>query len=175
MYGSVVSSLTTFVAYRFDLMQSLSSHHIKLFQCFAGYYEVLYLAIPICFMAYAYASRFSAASIGESFARNIGLDFEKIVLLGVILVAIGSSAVVMIVGVIPFLGLIVPNIVALFMGDNMKRILPWTAYWGVIMVLVCDILGRLIIFPYEIPISLIISIFGGGVFIYLVLRDRAHG
>ena len=60
------------------------------------------------------------------------------------------------------------------MGDNMKKILPWTAYWGVILVLSSDILGRLIIFPYEMPISMIISIFGGAVFIFLVLRDRSN-
>ena len=176
MYGSVVSALTTFIAYRFDLLQSLSAWTTSNFaSVLQGSYEVLYLAIPVCVLAYLYASQFSAASIGESFARNIGLDFNKIVLIGVVLVAISSSAVVMIVGVIPFLGLIVPNIVSLFMGDNMKRILPWTAYWGTIMVLACDILGRVLIFPYEIPISLIISIFGGSVFIYLVLRDKANG
>ena len=80
----------------------------------------------------------------------------------------------MIVGVIPFLGLIVPNIVSLMMGDNMKKILPWTAYWGVILVLACDLLARVIIFPYEIPISMVISIFGGLIFIYLIMRDKSN-
>ncbi|KEI72465.1 ABC transporter permease [Endozoicomonas elysicola] len=175
MYGNVVSALTTFFAYRFDLTQSMSSWTTANFaSVLQGSYEVLYLAIPVCVLAYLYASQFSAASIGESFARNIGLDFEKIVLIGVALVAVSSASVVMIVGVIPFLGLIVPNMVSLFMGDNMKKILPWTAYWGTVLVLVCDILGRLVIFPYEMPVSLIISIFGGGVFIYLVLRDKAN-
>ncbi len=176
MYGNVVSALTTFVAYRYDLVQSMSSWTTANFaSVLQGSYEVLYLAVPVCILAYLYASQFSAASIGESFARNIGLDFNKIVLIGVVLVSVSSAAVVMIVGVIPFLGLIVPNLVSLFMGDNIKRMLPWTAYWGVILVLVCDIVGRLVIFPYEMPISLIISILGGCVFIYLILRERANG
>lgn len=175
MYGNVISALTTFIAYKFDLVQTMSSWTTANFaSVLQGNYEILYLAIPACLLAYFFAQQFSAASVGESFAKNIGLNYQKIVFIGVMLVAVSSSAVVMIVGVIPFLGLIVPNVVSLFMGDNMKRILPWTAYWGVVLVLACDILGRVIIFPYEMPISMIISIFGGALFIYLVLRDRAN-
>lgn len=176
MYGNVVSALTTFVAYKYDLVQTMSSWTIANFaSVLQGNYEILYLAIPACVLAYYYASQFSAASVGESFAKNIGLDYQKIVLIGVILIALATSTVVMIVGVIPFLGLIIPNIVALFMGDNMKKILPWTAYWGIVLVLACDILSRLIIFPHEMPIAMIISVFGGVLFIYLVLRDKVNG
>ncbi|PSW22018.1 siderophore ABC transporter permease [Photobacterium sanctipauli] len=175
MYGNVISAMTTFIAYRYDLVQTMSAWTVANFaSVLQGNYEFLYLALPACMVAYYYASQFSAASVGESFAKNIGLDFQKIVFIGVLIVAILSSTVVMIVGVIPFLGLIVPNLVAIFMGDNMRRNLPWTAYWGVVMVLGCDILGRLIIFPYEMPISMIISIFGGAVFIALVLKDKSN-
>lgn len=175
MYGNVVSSMTTFIAYKYDLVQTLGSWTVANFaSVLRGNYEFLYLALPVSVLAYAYANRFSAASVGESFAKNIGLNYQRIVLAGVILVAVLSSSVVMIVGMIPFLGLIVPNLVSLFIGDNMRRNLPWTAYAGVILVLTCDILGRLIIFPYEIPISMIISILGGSIFIYLVLRDKSN-
>ncbi|MGY3572311.1 ABC transporter permease [Vibrio paucivorans] len=175
MYGNVVSSMTTFIAYKYDLVQTLGSWTVANFaSVLRGNYEFLYLAVPVSLLAYAYANRFSAASVGESFAKNIGLNYQRIVLIGVVLVAVLSSLVVMIVGMIPFLGLIVPNLVSLAIGDNMRRNLPWTAYSGVILVLSCDIIGRLIIFPYEIPISMIISILGGSIFIYLVLRDKAN-
>lgn len=175
MYGNVVSSLTTFIAYKYDLVQTMSAWTMANFaSVLQGSYEILYLAVPACVLAYYFASQFSAASIGESFAKNIGLNYQKIVFIGVSLVAICASSVVMIVGVIPFLGLIVPNIVSLMMGDNMKKILPWTAYWGVILVLACDLLARVIIFPYEIPISMVISIFGGLIFIYLIMRDKSN-
>ena len=176
MYGNVVSALTTFIAYKYDIVQTMSAWSVANFaSVLEGNYEILYLAIPASVIAYIYAAQFSAASVGESFAKNIGLNYQKVVIVGVMLIAISTASVVMIVGVIPFLGLIVPNIVSLFLGDNMKKILPWTAYWGVILVLSCDILGRLIIFPYEIPISMIISVLGGLVFIYLVLRDKSNG
>ncbi|ODQ01480.1 MULTISPECIES: ABC transporter permease [Salinivibrio] len=175
MYGNVVSSLTQFLAYKYDLIQTLQAWTVANFSSvLSGNYEILFVAVPVCAIAYAYASQFSAASIGESFAKNIGLDYQKVVLFGVMVVALLSSAVVMIVGVIPFLGLIVPNVVSLFMGDNIKRNLPWTAFWGVVLVLSCDILGRVLIFPYEVPIAMIISILGGAVFIYLVMRDKAN-
>lgn len=175
MYGNVISALTTFIAYRYDLVQTLNAWAVANFSTvLRGNFEFLYLAIPASIIAYLYASRFSAASIGESFAKNIGVNYQRIVLVGIMLVAVLSSSVVMIVGVIPFLGLIVPNVVALFIGDNMRRNLPWTAYWGVFLVLSCDILGRIIIFPYEIPISMIISIFGGTAFIYLILKDKSN-
>jgi len=175
MYGNVISSMTTFIAYKYDLVQTLGSWTVANFaSVLRGNYEFLYIALPVSLLAYVYANRFSAASVGESFAKNIGLNYQRIVLIGVILVAVLSSSVVMIVGMIPFLGLIVPNIVSLFIGDNMRRNLPWTAYVGVVMVLACDILGRIIIFPYEMPISMIISILGGAVFIYLIMRDKSN-
>ncbi|KLV09841.1 MULTISPECIES: ABC transporter permease [Photobacterium] len=175
MYGNVVSALTQFMAYKYDLIQTMKSWTVANFSSvLQGNYELLYLAIPATVLAYRFASKFSAASIGESFAKNIGLDYQKIVLIGVVIVAVLSSSVVMIVGVIPFLGLVVPNVVSMFVGDNMKRNLPWTAFWGVILVLSCDILGRVIIFPFEVPIAMIISILGGTTFIYLVLRDKAR-
>lgn len=175
MYGNLISAFSTFIAYKYDLVQAMSSWTTANFaSVLQGSYEMLFLALPSCLIAYYFAHLFSAASMGERFAKNIGLDYQRIIFIGVMLVAISTASVVMIVGVIPFLGLIVPNVVSLFMGDNMRKILPWTAYWGVILVLFCDILGRVIIFPYEVPISMIISIFGGGVFIYLILRDKKY-
>lgn len=175
MYGNVVSSVTTFIAYKHDLVQTLGSWTVANFaSVLRGNYEFLYIALPASIMAYGYANRFSAASVGEHFSKNIGLNYQRIVLIGVVVVAVLSASVVMIVGMIPFLGLIVPNVVSLFRGDNMRRNLPWTAFTGATLVLTCDILGRLIIFPYEVPISMIISVLGGAVFIYLIMRDKAN-
>lgn len=175
MYGNLVSSMTTFIAYKYDLVQTLGSWTVANFaSVLKGNYEFLYLALPVSILAYLYAHKFSAASVGESFAKNIGINYQKVVLIGVVLVAILSSSVVMIVGMLPFLGLIVPNLVSLFIGDNMRRNLPWVAFTGVILVLICDILGRIIVFPYEVPISIIISIFGGAVFIHLILKDKSN-
>lgn len=176
MYGNVISAISTFIAYKYDLVQTMATWTLANFaSVLQGNYEMLFLAIPACFIAYYFARQFNAISVGKHFATNLGLNYQGLVTLGVILVAAIAAIAVMTVGVIPFIGLIVPNVVALIMGDNLQRILPWTAYWGVVLVLLCDVIGRIIIFPYEIPIAMIISIIGGALFIYLILRDKRHG
>ncbi|CAH0533266.1 Petrobactin import system permease protein YclN [Vibrio stylophorae] len=176
MYGNVVGALTTFFAYEYDLMQTLAAWKVANFaSVLQGNYELLFIALPVAVVAYLFAFQLNAASMGESFAKNIGLHYSQILLIGVTLVAILSASVVMIVGVIPFLGLIVPNLVSLLSGDNLRKNLPWTAYWGALLVLMCDLLGRILIFPYEVPIAMVMSVFGGAIFISLILKERRHG
>ena len=73
---------------------------------------------------------------------------------------------------IPFLGLVVPNVVSLMIGDNMRRAVPWVALLGAGFVLACDILGRIIRAPYEIPIGTVVGVIGAGLFLWLLLRKR---
>ncbi len=175
IFGNVVSSAATFIAYKFDLVQSLSTWSIANFSTvLQGNYELLYIAVPIAAFSYWYATRLSAAGMGKDFATNIGLNYQQVVIVGVMLVSITSASIVMIVGELPFLGLIIPNIVAAYMGDNIRRNIPYTALSGAILVLVCDVLGRLIIFPYEVPISMIISMLGGVTFLFLILRGKRN-
>ncbi|MGH8813793.1 MAG: iron chelate uptake ABC transporter family permease subunit, partial [Advenella sp.] len=77
-------------------------------------------------------------------------------------------------GSVPFLGLLVPNVVSLIFGDNMRRSLPWVAFLGALFVLACDIVGRLIIYPHEIPIGTVVGVVGSGLFLYLLLNRRSR-
>src|SRR5699024_5231858 len=79
------------------------------------------------------------------------------------------------VGMIPFLGLIIPNIVTIYQGDHLQKSLIHTALLGAVFVLASDVIGRIIIYPYEIPISLTVGVFGTGIFIYLLLRRKKDG
>ncbi|MNP54121.1 Iron-uptake system permease protein FeuB [compost metagenome] len=112
--------------------------------------------------------------MGEDFAKNLGLNYKQVVNIGLIIVAAVSSVVILTVGMIPFLGLIVPNIVAIYQGDHLKKSLPSTALLGAIFLLFCDILGRLIIYPYEIPIGMTVGVIGSAIFIYLLMRRKAY-
>ncbi|QJC50199.1 ABC transporter permease [Paenibacillus albicereus] len=175
MFGGVLASLTTFFAYRYDLIQSIGSWMQGSFTgVMQGRYELLYISVPATLLAYAFASRFTIAGMGEDFALNLGLSYRKIVNLGLVLVALISSSIILTVGVIPFLGLIVPNLVSIFRGDNLKKNLPVTAVFGAVFVLACDILGRVLIHPYELPISLIVGVLGSVIFLYLLLRRDAY-
>jgi iron complex transport system permease protein len=125
-------------------------------------------------MAYVYADRFTVAGMGKDFTTNLGLNYQGVMTLGLVIVALVSAVVLVSVGGIPFLGLIVPNVVSLMVGDNMRRTVPWVAVMGAGFVLACDIVGRLIRAPYEIPISVVVGVIGSMVFLYLLLRTRRH-
>ncbi len=175
MFGNIIGSITTFFAYRHDLIQSITAWLQGDFSMImSGRYELLYLSVPILFIAYFFANKFTIAGMGEEFAINLGLNHKQVVNIGLIIVALVTAVVVLTVGVIPFLGLIIPNIVSIYQGDNLKKNLPHTALLGAVFVLFCDILGRVVIYPYEIPIGLTVGVIGSGVFIYLLLRRRQY-
>ncbi|CDQ20939.1 iron complex transport system permease protein [Halobacillus karajensis] len=175
MLGNVISSITTFLAYRYDLIQSMSSWLQGDFSMILkGDYELLYISVPLVVLAYVFAHRFTIAGMGEDFSKNLGLNHKQVVYIGLFIVALMTAVVVLTVGAIPFLGLIVPNIVSIYRGDNLRNSLGHTALLGALFVLFCDILGRVIIYPYEIPIGLTVGVIGSGLFIYLLLRRKAY-
>ncbi|EFM60621.1 ferric anguibactin transport system permease protein FATD [Brucella sp. BO2] len=171
MLGGVINAITTFIAYRFDLLQSLNSWTTGDFSgVLRGRYELLWIAFALTVVAYVAADRFTVAGLGEDFTTNLGLNYRRVVTLGLVIVSMVSASVVVTVGMIPFLGLIVPNVVSMFIGDNMRRAVPWVALLGAGLVLACDIVGRLIRFPYEIPIGTMMGVVGSAIFLYLLLR-----
>ncbi|RKQ33181.1 ABC transporter permease [Oceanobacillus halophilus] len=176
MFGNIVSSISTFFAYRNDLIQNMSSWMQGDFSMImSGNYEIMYVSIPVLVIAYIYANKFTIAGMGEDFSKNLGLNYRSVVNLGLIISALVTASVVLSVGVIPFLGLIIPNIVTIYQGDHLKNTLIHTALLGAVFVLFCDIIGRVIIYPYEIPISLTIGVIGSGIFIYMLLRRKKYG
>ncbi|HLS67294.1 MAG TPA: ABC transporter permease [Pseudogracilibacillus sp.] len=176
MFGSIVDSLGTFFAYKNDLIQNMTSWLQGDFSMImSGNYEILYIAIPTLIIAYLFANRFTIAGMGEDFAKNLGLNYRQVVNIGLMISALVTASVVLTVGVIPFLGLIIPNIVTIYQGDHLKNNLLHTALLGALFVLLCDIIGRVIIYPYEIPINLTVGVIGSAIFIYLLLRRRRYG
>ena len=175
MFGNILSSITTFFAYKADIIQNITAWLQGDFSLIMkGRYELLYISVPVLILAYIYANRFTVAGMGEDFAKNLGLSYKFVVNLGLVLVALVSTTVVLTVGVIPFLGLIIPNIISLFRGDNLAKTLPHTALLGMSFLLFCDILGRVLIFPYEIPISMTVGVIGSAIFLIMLFRGRAY-
>lgn len=176
MFGNIISSITMFFAYRNDIIQNVNSWLIGDFSSvIRGRYELIYISIPLIILAYFYANRFIVAGLGEDMAKNLGLNYKATMNLGFAIVSMITSVVLLTVGAIPFLGLIIPNIVSIIWGDNLKKTLPYTAICGSIFLLICDIVGRIIIYPFEVPISLTVAIIGGTIFIYLLFRRELRG
>lgn len=173
MLGAVVGAITTFLAGTFDLLQSMSAWRSGGFSGIVrGFYEPLWAVVVIAVLVYLLAHRFTVAGLGKDLATTVGLNYDATVLLGVAMVAVCTGVTSVVVGFIPFLGLIVPNIVSMALGDDVRRNLPWVAVLGVGLLLACDLLGRTVVAPMEIPASVILGAVGAAVFVLLVLRQR---
>lgn len=173
MLGGVIGAVTTFFAYRYELMASLLAWEVGDFSgVLRGRYELLWFGLAGTVLAYISADRLTVAGMGEDFTTNLGLNYKTVMMLGLVIVSLVSAVVLVTVGAIPFLGLIVPNVVSLLIGDNMRRTVPWVALGGAGFVLICDIIGRVIRFPYEIPISVVVGVIGSFIFLYMLLRVK---
>jgi iron complex transport system permease protein len=173
MLGGIISAITTFFAYRFDLLQSLNAWMTGDFSgVLRGRYELLWIAFVLTILAYFAADRLTLAGMGRDFTTNLGLRYRSVVSFGLIIVSMVTAAIVVTVGMLPFLGLIVPNVVSMMVGNNMRRSLPWVAVLGAGLVLACDILGRVVYYPYEVPIGTIMGIVGSALFLFLLLKGR---
>ncbi len=173
MLGGVIAAVTTFFAYRYDLLQTLSNWMIGDFSgVLRGRYELLWIVALLMLVGLLAADRFTVAGMGEDFTTNLGLNYARTMRLGLVIVSLISAVVVTTVGAVPFLGLVVPNIVSLLFGDNLRRAVPWTALFGAGFVLVCDVIGRTIRYPYEVPVGMVMAVVGAILFLVLILRKR---
>jgi len=171
MYAGVLGAIITFIAYKYDLLQSIWVWIQGDFSMvLRGRYELLWLAAGLSFIAYFSADKLTLAGLGKQVSINLGLNYSVVFVWGLIIVSLITGVTVVNSGVIPFLGLVVPNIVSLLVGDNLRRSLPLIAMSGALLVLFCDILARTINFPYEIPIATVMGIIGSFIFLFLLLR-----
>lgn len=171
MFGAVLGAIGTFLAYQRDLLQFVDIWTTGTGSALMeGTYEPIYLVLAVGVVGYLFADRFTVVGMGEDFATNLGVSYRTVMNVGLVVVSMMAAVVVVVVGAIPFLGLIVPNVVSMFLGDNVRRVLPVTAVAGATFVLACDILGRLVRYPFEVPLSLIAGAIGALVFIWLILR-----
>lgn len=175
MLAGIIGAVTTFIAYRFNMLPSVLAWSMGDFSgVLRGRYELLWLGL-ICTLVAAFAAdRFTVAGMGREFTTNLGMNYQHVMVIGLGIVSVIASVCLVSVGAIPFLGLVVPNIVSLMIGDNMRRAVPWVAVGGALFVLAGDILGRLVRYPYEVPISVVVGVFGSAIFIFLLLRRRPN-
>lgn len=176
MFGYVVTGVTDFLAYGFDMNQALTTWLTGHFSLVTrGHYELVFLSVPMIVAAFVFADRFNIVGLGRDVATNLGVSYSLVLFSGLTIAAVITAAVVVTVGSISYIGLIVPNIVSMLKGDRLKGTLVDTALFGALFVLVCDLVARLAIFPFELPIELVIGIVGSAVFIALIIYKLNHG
>lgn len=176
MLGAVVGAVSTFIALSTNLLQSMAAWFTGSFtSVLRGQYEPLWIVLLVVIAVFITADRFTIAGLGRDVATNVGVDYSRVVLIGTVLIALAAGVVTVVVGNLPFLGLIVPNVVSLIRGDDLRSNLPWVALGGIALVTACDILARVVNAPFEVPVSLILAMIGAVVFITLLLRQRRRG
>ncbi len=166
MFGGIISAITTFFAYALNYIQNIQGWlQGSMANVMQGNYELLYISLPLFILAYFLAHKITIVGMGDDIALNLGISYNGILFLGLMIVS---------VGIIPFLGLIIPNLVALYLGDNLRKNLIYIALCGALFLLVCDIISRLVIFPFEMPLSITTGVLGSLIFIFLLLKRKVY-
>lgn len=173
IYSGIVGACMIFIAYENDMLQFISIWMTGEFSSvIQGQYEILWVSLIGLVAIYFLADQLTIINISENANLNFGVKAKYITNITLILIAFTSSCVVVSVGMIAFLGLVTPNIVRIFIGDNLRKSLPWCAWLGSVLLLVSDILGRIIFHPFEVPISLIFGIIGSSLFIAILWKHN---
>ena len=176
MFGNVIGGMTSYLAYKYDMTQALSSWLVGHFSLvIRGRYELVYLTLPLVLLAFLFANHFNIVGMGKNFSKNLGVNYNVVLFLGLSIAAMITASIVVVVGSVSYIGLIVPNLVAMFKGDRIRGTLLDTALFGALFVLVCDMIGRTVITPYELPIELIIGVIGSVIFVGMLSYRLNHG
>ena len=176
MFGNVIGGITNYLAYKYEMTQALSSWLVGHFSLvLKGRYEIAWMTVPLVVLAFLFANHFNIVGLGKDFSKNLGVPYNLVLFSGLTIAAMITASIVVVVGSISYIGLIVPNVVAMYKGDKIRGTLVDTALFGAIFVLVCDMIGRIVIAPYELPIELIVGILGSLIFIALLFYRLKHG
>ena len=176
MLSSVINGVTGFLAFAFGMNQALSTWSVGHFSLIIrGRYEIVFLVLPLIIAAWVYARHFNIVGMGRDFSKNLGVNYTAVLAMGLTAAAMITASVVSVVGTIPYIGLVVPNIVAIFKGDDLRSTIADTALFGALFVLICDLVARLLIAPYELPIELIVGTAGSVIFIGLIFYRLKFG
>lgn len=115
-------------------------------------------------------------ALGDETAQGVGLSVGHYRMLFLLLSALLAGAAVSFAGLLGFVGLIVPHFVRRFTGNESRKLLPLCASAGAGFVTFCDLAARLLFAPYELPVGILMSVIGGPVFLFLLVRSRGgHG
>ena len=176
VYGGVIGAGVTFVAYQSDMLQFIQTWMTgELSGVLKGRYELLWVAGIASVATWFIADRITLLTLGEERARSLGLNVPLITAAGLAAISLVTAMTVVTLGAIPFVGLVVPNLVARIMGDNLRRSLPVSALCGAILVLGADIAGRVVRAPFEVPVATMIGVIGAALFIFLLYREPRRG
>lgn len=139
-------------------------------------YKQILLVLPVVllgsFLIYREYKALNILSLGEEDAYTLGVESEKVKKTLVILSSLIVATLVSVTGIIGFVGLIIPHIARIIVGSNHRELIPFSAVFGAMFVIICDTLSRTIIAPTELPVGAVTALLGAPYFIYLLWKKK---
>lgn len=140
--------------------------------------EQILIAAPMMLVgnagAFLLAPGLDLLALGDEVAQGLGLDVRRHRVLAIVCAALLASAAVSVCGLLGFVGLLVPNLVRMACGPGLRRSLMLSLMCGATLLSLCDLLSRVLFFPYELPAGLLLSLLGAPFFIFLLARRRGR-
>ncbi len=130
------------------------------------------VAVAGVIVAVVLGPRYDLLALGERNARHLGLDVERLRLVSIVVVALLTGVAVAFVGIIAFVGLVVPHVVRMLLGPRHRSLIVFSAFGGAVLMLAADLLARTIVAGAELPIGMLTSLVGGPFFFFLLWRQR---
>ncbi len=175
VYGGLLGAVVTFFAYQFDMLQFIEIWMSGEFSgVLKGRYELLWIAAAVGASIYLITDQLAIIGMGRTVSVSLGLNYRQIMTVGLLAVSLVTALTIVTVGMIPFVGLVVPNIVSRRYGDNLRTTLPMVALLGGALVLLSDIAARLVRYPFEVPVGTIFGIAGAMFFLILLYSRSRH-
>lgn len=173
LLSGVIGSGVTFLAWQYQLQGTVHAWTVGDFSgIIKGRYELLWIVAVASVVSYIMADRFTVLGLGDDIATNLGLPIRHVRGMGLAIVAVVAGVTTVVAGSLPFLGLVVPNIVSLAFGDYLRRSLPFVALGGAGFVLLADIIARWLVAPAEIPVGTVMGVIGGLIFVSFLLTKK---
>jgi iron complex transport system permease protein len=174
--GGLMSSLVGLMKYLADNEMKLAEMTFWLLGDLSGstikeFWIMLSVTIAGCALAIILSWRLNIISLGAKESKSLGVNYKVTMVLFIIVATALTAVSVAIGGTIGWIGLVIPNIVRLFVGSNNKKVIPISMLSGAIMMIVVDTIARSLA-PNEIPLSIITGILGTPVFIYAIFKRR---
>ena len=121
------------------------------------------------------SGKLNVMMMGDDQARSMGLDVDNFRTVLLLIMSLMVASIISFTGILGFVGLVAPHIVRMVIGSDNRFVIPASMAVGAALLLVTDTLARLVVYPYEIPVGIILMFIGGPLFLYVVVKHRGYG
>jgi iron complex transport system permease protein len=141
----------------------------------SDFFIIIVIFIPTFLYFMSNAWNYNVLNIGDETAKSLGINTGRLRVIGMIVACLSIAVIVSFFGIISFVGLIVPHVVRRIIGGDEKYLIPGSALFGGLFLLIADILARTIIAPIVLPVGVLTSFIGAPMFLYLLIKKEKKG